>query len=235
METLERFLRKNLQIGIRQVRIILSSTELRINGQSCDNPKQLISPFCRIEKDGIVLRDRARRVIMVYKPQGLVSATRDHLHSTVLSLIQEPWAPELHFAGRLDRFTTGLVILTNDSRFSEAITQPKSVIGKRYYVETEQEIPREAILEFEKGVWLEKEKIQTHPAQVEWVNDTICRLTIYEGKHHQVKRMFARWNCRVKVLHREAIGNLMLPEDLSSGEWRTLTPAEELEALQRED
>ena len=88
METLERFLRKNLQIGIRQVRIILSSTELRINGQSCDNPKQLISPFCRIEKDGIVLRDRARRVIMVYKPQGLVSATRDHLHSTVLSLIQ---------------------------------------------------------------------------------------------------------------------------------------------------
>ena len=155
-------------------------------------------------------------------PSGHVSATSDPQHPTVIDLIDEPWACDLHLAGRLDRFTTGLVILTNDSQFSESLTLPQEKIPKVYHVETDLPISAEAIATFEKGMRFEKENATTAPAQVEITSPTSCRLTIYEGKHHQVKRMFARFHIKVTALHRESVGNIALGT-LKPGEWRELT------------
>ena len=151
-----------------------------------------------------------------------MSATIDEEHETVIDLIQTEWAGELHLAGRLDRFTSGLMILTNDSRFSESLTDPSQKVGKRYRVEVDGEISPEVVTAFEEGMWFAKEKITTAPAIVELQNSTTCLLTIYEGKHHQIKRMFARFDLKVTALHREAIGEIELPEDLKVGEWREL-------------
>jgi 16S rRNA pseudouridine516 synthase len=162
---------------------------------------------------------------MLNKPQGVVSATVDAEHPTVVSLVEEDWADELHLAGRLDRFTTGLLIMTNDSRVSEAITEPVRKVGKRYRVGTDGEITAEMIALFEKGMWFAKEEVTTAPAQVKLLDPRECLLTIYEGKNHQVKRMFAHFGVKVVRLHREAVGELELGE-LTEGEWRFFDPGE---------
>jgi 16S rRNA pseudouridine516 synthase len=146
------------------------------------------------------------------------------MHRTVIDLIAEPWAHELHLAGRLDRATTGLVILTNDSVFSESLTRPGNKVPKTYLVETNQTITAEAITAFRTGMSFAKEKIRTQPAIYIPVSETSCRLTIYEGKHHQIKRMFLRFAIRVTKLHRESIGSHLLPENLAPGEYMEAAP-----------
>jgi 16S rRNA pseudouridine516 synthase len=128
----------------------------------------------------------------------------------------------LHLAGRLDRSTTGLVILTNDSDFSESLTQPDQKIPKTYLVDTDLAITPEAIEIFRAGMFFAKENIHTQPAVVSLLSSNSCRLTIFEGKHHQIKRMFLRFGIRVTKLHRESIGSYALPEDLAVGEWRVM-------------
>ena len=143
----------------------------------------------------------------------------------MIALIDEPWADELHLAGRLDRFTTGLVILTNDSRFSEALTQPESKIPKVYHVQTDIPITQEAVTAFKAGIPFAKEGIRTQPAQVQWSEEQSpcsCILTIFEGKHHQVKRMFARFDIKVTSLHREAVGPISL-STLGEGKYRAIS------------
>jgi len=179
-----------------------------------------VGKFDRVEVGGEIVQARLRRVLLLNKPAGVVSATVDDEHQTVIDLIDAPWAAELHLAGRLDRATTGLVILTNDSRYSESLTEPGMKVGKRYLVEVDGEIAEEVVETFRKGMWFAKEKVTTAPAHVELLGSSRCRLTIYEGKHHQVKRMFARFHLKVTALHREAIGSIELPDDLHPGEWR---------------
>jgi 16S rRNA pseudouridine516 synthase len=114
------------------------------------------------------------------------------------------------------------MILTNDGEFSESLTEPAQKVGKRYLVEVDGVIGQEVVEVFEEGMWFAKEEITTAPAKVELIKDSRCRLIIYEGKHHQVKRMFARFDLKVIALHREAIGGIELPDDLPMGAWREL-------------
>ena len=171
-----------------------------------------------------VLQANTRRIILLHKPAGILSATSDPTHRTVIDLIREPWASELHLAGRLDRATTGLVILTNDSAFSESLTRPGNRVPKTYLVETDLTITSEAIDAFRDGMSFAKEKIRTQPAVFLSLSETSCRLTIHEGKHHQIKRMFLRFGIRVTNLHRESIGPYVLPEDLAPGDYRVIDP-----------
>lgn len=178
--------------------------------------------FDRIEVDDEVLQARVPRYVMLNKPAGVVSATVDEEHQTVIDLIDEAWVGDLHLAGRLDRFTTGLVVLTNDSQYSEWLTSPESKVGKEYLVKVNGPISHQLVGAFEKGIVFEKEGITTASATVKMLASNRCRLTIFEGKHHQVKRMFARFGLKVVSLHREAIGELRLPGDLREGEWRLI-------------
>ncbi|MDA7888232.1 16S rRNA pseudouridine(516) synthase [Akkermansiaceae bacterium] len=217
---LDRVIGKWAEWGRRRVRECVEAGEVTVNGKIVDQAALLIGKFDRVEVAGEVVQANTRRLIILNKPVGVVSATKDEEHPTVIGLIDRPWASELHLAGRLDRYTSGLMILTNDGEFSESLTEPSRKVGKRYLVSVDGAIRAEVVKAFEEGMWFAKEQIQTAPAIVELLGISQCRLTIFEGKHHQVKRMFARFDLRVVQLHREAIGDIELPDDLQPGEWR---------------
>jgi 16S rRNA pseudouridine516 synthase len=149
---------------------------------------------------------------------------------TVLELLDEDNLEQLHAAGRLDIDTTGLVLLTDDGQWSHRITAPRSQCRKTYYVETADPIAPELVALFKEGVQLKGEMRPTLPADLVIIHEQAARLTLQEGKYHQVKRMFAFAGNRVELLHREAIGPIALDDDLEPGQYRALT-AEEIAAL----
>jgi len=166
------------------------------------------------------------RYFMLHKPPGCVSATRDPQHPTVLDLINEPDKDELHIAGRLDFNTTGLMLITNDGAWSRRLTQPQTKLPKVYYVETEQEIGAHYASQFAEGIYFAFEDLTTQPAQLELLGSRSARLSIVEGRYHQVKRMFGYFNNKVLRLHRESMGLLRLDDALKPGEYRALRTEE---------
>lgn len=220
--TVAQFIAKTTGLGKRHAKKLLESGEILLNGSAISDGKLPLGKFDHLTAAGEILQANAPRYILLHKPTGILSATTDRKHQTVIDLIHEPWASELHLAGRLDRSTTGLVILTNDSDFSESLTAPKNKIPKTYLVETDQAIPHEAIEKFREGMPFEKENTRSQPAIVNLLSESSCRLTIYEGLHHQIKRMFLRFGIRVTSLHRESIGPYRLPADLLPGNYQNI-------------
>lgn len=221
--TLAQYIAKKTGLGKRHAKRMLESGDIILNGNTVTDGTTPLGKFDHLIAAGETLQSHTRRIILLHKPAGILSATSDPTHRTVIDLIGEPWAHELHLAGRLDRATTGLVILTNDSTFSESLTQPGNKVPKTYLVETDRTITAEAIAAFRSGISFAKEKIRTQPATVILLSENSCRLTIFEGKHHQIKRMILRFGIRVTKLHRESIGPYILPADLASGDYRTLS------------
>jgi 16S rRNA pseudouridine516 synthase len=222
--TIAQFIAKRTGLGKRHARNLLENGEVILNGTIITEGSIPLGKFDHLLLAGETLQANTRRIILLHKPAGILSATSDPMHRTVIDLIREPWAHELHLAGRLDRATTGLVILTNDSAFSESLTRPGNKVPKTYLVETNQTITAEAITAFRAGMSFAKEKIRTHSALYIPLTETSCRLTIYEGKHHQIKRMFLRFGIRVTKLHRESIGSHLLPANLAPGEYMESAP-----------
>ncbi|KES14475.1 16S rRNA uridine-516 pseudouridylate synthase, partial [Gilliamella apicola SCGC AB-598-I20] len=161
---------------------------------------------------------------MLNKPQGYVCSTDDPDHPTILYFIDEPMSEKLHSAGRLDLDTTGLVLLTDDGKWSHRITSPKHHCEKIYQVTVEQPLTTNLIEIFKQGIQLKSEKTLTEPAKLIIIDDYHAELTISEGRYHQVKRMFAAVNNHVTQLHRKQIGNIVL--DIPEGEYRPLTQDE---------
>jgi len=215
---------KRSGLGKRHAKSLLERGEVFLNHTVATDGTVPVRKFDHVSAAGEILQSNVARYIQLHKPAGILSATTDRIHKTVIDLIDEPWAAELHLAGRLDRATTGLVILTNDSDFSESLTRPGNLIPKTYLVEADLTITPEVIAKFRSGMSFDKEKIRTHPAIVDLLSETSCRLTIFEGKHHQIKRMFLRFGIRVVSLHRESIGAYKLPDDLVPGSYRPFDP-----------
>lgn len=222
--TLAQFIAKRSGLGKRHAKKLIESGEITLNGEIVTDGNVPLGTFDHLSAKGEILQARTARYILLHKPIGILSATTDKTHRTVIDLIDEPWATELHLAGRLDRATSGLMILTNDSRFSESLTSPENHVPKTYLVHTDQPIPENVLQQFRHGMSFEKENTRSAPAIVELLSETSCRLTIYEGLHHQIKRMFLRFNIRVTQLHRESIGSYQL-ENLQLGEWRNFKPS----------
>lgn len=185
-----------------------------------------VTPDDEVLLDGAPLGDAGPRYFMLHKPQGVISATHDGEHMTVINLLDEPHPEKLHIAGRLDIDTTGLVLITDDGQWSHRITHPGRGCRKIYRVWVEQDIDPALIAVFQAGVMLHGETELTLPAHLEIVAGNECLLTLQEGRHHQVKRMFASVNNRVTRLHRERIGGIVLDPDLAPGEYRHLTHEE---------
>lgn len=173
---------------------------------------------------------------MLYKPQGVVSATEDKLHRTVLDLIEEKQRKDLFPVGRLDIDTEGLLLITNDGELAHRLLSPKRHVNKRYYAWIEGELPDTAREQFEKGIVL-NDGTMTMPAKLEialskadglqeGIMQTQVFVTVQEGKFHQVKRMFEALGCRVAYLKRVSMGPLLLDEGLRPGEYRRLTKDE---------
>lgn len=224
---LDRFLSNLSCFNRQQVRLLLAEGRVRVDGQPIRDPHHAIREFSRIEADDQLLQaGKAARYFMLHKPQGCVSATRDPQHRTVLDLLDEPNGEELHIAGRLDFNTTGLLLLTNDGQWSRRLTQPQTKLAKIYYVETEQAIGPEYALAFARGLYFAFEDLTTRPADLQLLGSHSARLSIVEGRYHQVKRMFGHFDNKVLRLHRERIGPLQLDERLEPGQYRPLEAQE---------
>lgn len=223
----DRFLSNLPCFNRKQVRLLLAEKRVRLDGKIVSDPHAEVREFSRVEVDNEVLQvGKPVRHFMLHKPPGCVSATRDPQHPTVLDLIHEPDKDELHIAGRLDFNTTGLMLITNDGSWSRRLTQPQTKLPKVYWVETEQAIAPECALKFAEGMYFAFEDLTTLPADLLVLSPTSARLSIVEGRYHQVKRMFGHFNNKVLRLHREKMGPLVLDPLLKPGEYRPLSDEE---------
>ncbi|MHC8352482.1 pseudouridine synthase [Pseudomonas sp. RT4P38] len=223
----DRFLSNLPRFNRKQVRLLLVEKRVRVDGKIVSDPHTEVREFSRVEVDDEVLQvGKPVRHFMLHKPAGCVSATRDPEHPTVLDLIHEPDKDELHIAGRLDFNTTGLMLITNDGSWSRRLTQPQTKLPKVYYVETEQDIGPEYAVAFAEGLYFAFEDLTTQPAELVLLGAKSARLSIVEGRYHQVKRMFGHFDNKVLRLHRESMGPLVLDSALKPGEYRALRTEE---------
>lgn len=223
----DRFLSNLPRFNRQQVRVLLVERRISVDGVAVSDPHHEVREFSRVCVDAEVLQaGRAARYFMLHKPQGCVSATSDPLHRTVLDLLDEPDKDELHIAGRLDFNTTGLMLITNDGQWSRRLTQPQTKLPKVYLVQTEQDIGPHYAATFTAGVYFAFEDLTTQPADLQLLGPRTARLSIIEGRYHQVKRMFGHFNNKVTGLHRERMGPLVLDLSLAPGEYRALSEEE---------
>ncbi|WP_024695804.1 16S rRNA pseudouridine(516) synthase [Pseudomonas syringae] len=224
---LDRFLSNLPRFNRKDVRLALASGRVKIDGHVTSDPHHEVREFnCVAFDDEIIQAGKPARYFMLHKPQGCVSATVDPHHPTVLELLNEPDNHELHIAGRLDFNTTGLMLITNDGHWSRRLTQPQTKLPKVYYVESEQVIDERYITRFAEGFYFPFENITTQPAVLTVLGPYCARLSIVEGRYHQIKRMFGHFGNKVLVLHRESIGALALDPELEPGSYRALHAAE---------
>ncbi|RZQ88789.1 16S rRNA pseudouridine(516) synthase RsuA [Vibrio vulnificus] len=225
---LDKFLCDALGATRKEATKILKSGEVTVNEQVQKSGAVKVTEECVVEWQGRELVTQGPRYIMLYKPEGFVCSHEDGFNHTAFVLLEEVKMDELHFAGRLDVDTTGLVLITDDGKWSHRITSPKHKCDKTYRVWLADPIGSDYAEKLAAGVQLRNEKELTLPAQMTIVNadENEVLLTIHEGKYHQVKRMFAALGNKVEQLHRERIGAIELDENLEPGEYRYLTQEE---------
>ena len=223
----DRFLSNLPQFNRKQVRLLLVERRVTVEGVAVSDPHHDVREFSQVCVDGEILQaGKPARYFMLHKPQGCVSATSDPQHPTVLDLLDEPDKADLHIAGRLDFNTTGLMLITNDGQWSRRLTQPQTKLPKVYQVQTEQDIGPQYAVTFAAGVYFAFEDLTTQPAELELLGPRTARLSIIEGRYHQVKRMFGHFDNKVIGLHRERMGPLVLDASLAPGQYRPLTDEE---------
>lgn len=223
---LDKFISHLAEIPRTQARASIKRKEVSVNGEVITSHNFQLAQEDEVLHQGTPLVFLGKRYYMLNKPVGYVCANSDELHKTVFDLLDEPNMSDFHVAGRLDIDTTGLVIITNDGDWSHKITSPKSNKFKTYLVETQEPITDEALEQLRTGVMLHNEKDLTRPAIAERLANYGLRLSISEGKYHQVKRMLYAVDNKVVELHREQIAGITLDENLASGEYRLLTTQE---------
>lgn len=210
----------------REAKELVRSGRVRINGSVASSFEEKFDPASsELYIDGERVRCERLRYYMLNKPAGLLSATEDRDQKTVLDLFPADLRGlGLFCVGRLDKDTTGLLLITNDGTFSHRITSPRSKISKLYRVGVDDSLGQEDIAAFKEGMLL-ADGTKCLPARlhIDPENKNEALVTIYEGKYHQVKRMFAARGKTVTSLERLAVGGLTLDSDLYQGEYRELT------------
>ncbi|MBR9728504.1 16S rRNA pseudouridine(516) synthase RsuA [Shewanella intestini] len=224
---LDKFICESTELTRSLAKRLLKSGEVTCDGEVIKDPSFKVTDTMLIEVDGNELQLIGERYIMLNKPVDTICSNVDEEeYQSVLSLLDIEKIDNLHIAGRLDVDTTGLVIITSDGQWSHKITSPKKDCGKRYWVELADPVADEMTDIFKQGIALKSEDGLTKPAVLDIIDSHHVRLTISEGKYHQVKRMFGAVGNKVVNLHREAIGAIELDNDLEPCEWRYLTKEE---------
>ncbi|KIX90114.1 pseudouridine synthase [Staphylococcus microti] len=223
---LDKFL-ANMGVGTRnEVKAMLKKGQVTVNGQTIKSPKQQINPEADdVRVDGQQVMFEPYVYLMLHKPAGVISATEDPSQKTVIDLIPEYAHLNLFPVGRLDKDTEGLLLITNDGTFNHRLMSPNKHVPKQYYVELAKPVAPNAVAQFKAGIELKEGLLK--PATLEILEPShTARVTIHEGKYHQVKRMFHAVDNEVVYLKREAIGVLQLDAQLEKGAYRKLTEAE---------
>jgi 16S rRNA pseudouridine516 synthase len=223
-QRLDRYLEKQLDSSKKQIKLMLAQKQVQVDGQCCVDGQLLVNQFSRIEVANKLLPHQTPVYIMLNKPAGIVCATVDDEHETVLDLLPTELAdiPGLHIAGRLDRFSTGLVLLTNDGRWSRQLSSPDTKVAKHYRVTLQNPITEDYAPAFAEGMYFAYEDLTTQPVKLVQLAEKEVDLQLMEGRYHQIKRMFGRFRNPVISLHRYRIGDYLLPDDLPAGSYRLL-------------
>ena len=222
----------NMGYGSRKdVKILLKQGVVRVDDQPVKDAKRQVNLETeRVTVQGEVVEYKPFVYLMMNKPSGVISATEDKVESTVVDLIDPSYAHyELFPVGRLDKDTTGLLLLTNDGAFNHALMSPRKHVDKVYVAEVDGEMTTDDVRHFAEGVELE-DGYTTKPARLELISKSgrrsTVRLTLSEGKYHQVKRMIAAVGKHVEQLERVQIGALELDPTLEPGAYRELSEEE---------
>ena len=223
----------DMGIGTRQeVKRYIRQGRVSIDGIPAKSPETKIEEKARkITFDGREVDYADYEYYMLNKPSGVVSATEDARCTTVVDLIRDKKRKDLFPVGRLDKDTEGLLLITNDGQLSHRLLSPRKHVDKTYYAQVAGRVTKEDAEAFREGVNIgtEEKEEWTRPGVLEILKSeevSEIRLTIQEGKYHQVKRMFQAVGKEVLYLRRESMGCLKLDETLKPGEYRPLTKKE---------
>ncbi|MFW3615990.1 pseudouridine synthase [Billgrantia antri] len=226
---LDRFLAETTDLTRSLAKKALHRGEVSVNGVVVKQPATHVGDEDRVEWDGQPLALVGLRYVMLNKPADVECSARRGLYPRAVDLIDLPRAERLQTVGRLDVDTTGLVLLTDDGQWSHRVTSPRRRCAKVYRVVLAEPLAGaaldEAVRRFDEGMLLDGEEKPTLPARLAMLGPREAELTLYEGRYHQVKRMFAAIGNRVTALHRESVGPLALGT-LPMGDWRELSEAE---------
>ncbi len=205
---------------------LIRKRQVQVNGTMVSNAAYQVVETDVVSMEGQDLHIAGPRYLMLHKPVGYVCANEDGDHPTVLDLIDDMDKEGLSIGGRLDIDTTGLVLLSDDGQWLHRVTSPKHLFSKVYRATLQEPLSQQTIDSFAAGMLLRGEDKPTAPAQCEALPDNGARVTLNEGRYHQVKRMFAACGNHVLSLHRESIGTVTLDETLAEGQTRALTDTE---------
>ncbi|WP_408007283.1 pseudouridine synthase [Pseudalkalibacillus sp. A8] len=228
----------NMNYGSRkEVKKLLKNGLVEVNGEILKDGKSHVEPeLDTVTVNGEVVDYVKNVYVMMNKPAGVISATEDNIHMTVVDLLGEEYASHKPFpVGRLDKDTEGLLILTNDGQLSHRLLAPKKHVPKTYYAKIDGKVTEKERMMLEKGVKLDDGYV-TKPAELTILKSGVqseIELAITEGKFHQVKRMFEAVGKKVLYLKRLQMGSLKLDPSLSPGQFRSLT-SQEIEQLEKD-
>jgi len=229
---LDRFVCKSTELDRDSAVREIMAGNVQVNGDVVTEPSGQVHESNRITLAGEILTPRPFRYIMLHKPADTICSNVDETYPSLFRSLDIDRVDELHIVGRLDADTTGLVLMTDDGRWSFNITSPKYQCDKCYRVWLRDPLAEDVAARFQQGILLQGEAKATLPAILVQEAEREVLLTLTEGRFHQVKRMFKAVGNRVVRLHREKIGALQL--DVAEGDWRYLT-RDEVVALQKSD
>lgn len=225
---LERLLQSQGFGSRKSCRALVRSARVAVGGTPVADPFAEFDPEgLAFQVDGTPWVYRERAYLMLNKPAGYECSRSPKHHPSVLSLLPEPLRNrDVQPVGRLDEDTTGLLLLSDDGQFIHRLISPRHKVAKVYEVTAKHPIDDSQIAALRAGVSLHDEPALVTAADCVRLSENVIRLTLTEGKYHQVKRMVAAAGNRVEALQRVAVGSLKLPGDLPEGGWRWLTEAE---------
>ena len=208
----------------RECEGLIVSGHVAVNGVVCDDPWHEVDPA------GLVFTVRgeawpyhAKALVLLHKPAGYECSQKPKHHPSVMSLLPPPLRVRgLQPVGRLDEDTTGLLLMTDDGALIHRLTSPKKHVPKVYEIDTVDPVSEAQVDQLRRGVVLHDDPLPVRAAAAQQTGERSLRLTLLEGKYHQVKRMVAATGNTVQRLHRSRYGVLALPDDLKPGAWRWL-------------
>ncbi len=230
--SLERIIH-NQGFGSRKLcRILILNQEVTVNGAICNDPDTLFNTEklqYTVKGEAWIYREKS--YLMLHKPSNYECSHKTQHHPTIYSLLPHPLVMrDVQCIGRLDEDTTGLILISNDGQFIHRMSSPKHHVPKVYEVVCKHPINDAQINQILQGVQLVDENAPIAALACTRITENVIRMTLAEGKYHQVKRMISAISNRVDQLKRIQIGEVLLPDDLAVGAWRWLTD-EELNAL----
>lgn len=215
----------------RDVRALIRSGRVSVEGAVITDPACQVLDGQSVSLDGIDRQLPGPVYLMLHKPAGVVTATRDSHQPTVLELLPSHLARRVHPVGRLDKDTTGLLLLTDDGDWSHRVSSPRRGCEKRYRAELADPADASVADRLLAGVTLRGDAKPACAVSLERLDERILRVGVTEGRYHLVRRMFGALGHRVTALHREQIGGLVLDPELAPGQWRVLSESEHAAVL----